>query len=143
MLGPLTAVIALTASEVRFSAMPGSVSGAGQLLIGWALGSRFGPGGQSALPRFIAGVAASTGAAMMLAASVGSGLAWGYGLAVPTLILATAPGGIAEMCITAKVLHLGVPLVTAAHVTRVLALVTLTGPDRGEHGMRRRGIGRR
>jgi len=128
MLGPLTAVIVLTASEVRFSAMPGSVSGAGQLLIGWALGSRFGPGGRSALPRFVAGVVASTCVATVLAASVGAGLAWGYGLAVPTLILATAPGGIAEMCITAKVLHLGVPLVTAAHVTRVLALVTLTGP---------------
>ncbi|HEV3009239.1 MAG TPA: AbrB family transcriptional regulator, partial [Burkholderiales bacterium] len=35
---------------------------------------------------------------------------------------------IAEMCITAKVLQLGVPLVTAAHVTRVLVLITTTGP---------------
>ena len=42
-------------------------------------------------------------------------------------ILATTPGGIAEMCITAKVLQLGVPLVTAAHVTRVIVLVTTTG----------------
>jgi uncharacterized membrane protein AbrB (regulator of aidB expression) len=32
------------------------------------------------------------------------------------------------MCITAKVLQLGVPLVTAAHVTRVLILVISTGP---------------
>jgi uncharacterized membrane protein AbrB (regulator of aidB expression) len=32
------------------------------------------------------------------------------------------------MCITAKVLQLGVPLVTAAHVTRVIILVTTTGP---------------
>jgi uncharacterized membrane protein AbrB (regulator of aidB expression) len=31
------------------------------------------------------------------------------------------------MCITAKVLQLGVPLVTAAQVTRVLVLVTGTG----------------
>ena len=31
------------------------------------------------------------------------------------------------MCITAKVLQLGVPLVTAAHVTRVIVLVTGTG----------------
>lgn len=44
------------------------------------------------------------------------------------MVLATAPGGIAEMCITAKVLQLGVPLVTAAHVTRVLILVTTTAP---------------
>ena len=39
-----------------------------------------------------------------------------------------APGGIAEMCITAKVLQLGVPLVTAAHVLRVVVLIVTTGP---------------
>jgi len=33
------------------------------------------------------------------------------------------------MCITAKVLQLGVPLVTAAHVVRVLILITTTGPS--------------
>jgi len=49
-------------------------------------------------------------------------------LPIASLILATAPGGIAEMCITAKVLQLGVPLVTAAHVTRVAVLITTTGP---------------
>jgi uncharacterized membrane protein AbrB (regulator of aidB expression) len=58
--------------------------------------------------------------------------AWGIALAgaVPTstMVLATAPGGMAEMCVTAKVLQLGVPLVTAAHVTRVLIVVTTTAP---------------
>ena len=43
-------------------------------------------------------------------------------------MLGTAPGGIAEMCITAKVLQLGVPLVTAFHVTRVVVLLLLTAP---------------
>jgi membrane AbrB-like protein len=128
MLGPLLAVIVLTATEVQFSIIPNYVSASGQLLIGCALGSRFGTGGQSALPRFVAGVVASTFVTIVLAASVGAVLGWAYGLAVPTVVLAMAPGGIAEMCITAKVLHLGVPLVTAAHVTRVLALVTMTGP---------------
>lgn len=128
MLGPLLAVIALTAAEIRFSIIPNYVSAAGQLLIGCALGSRFAPGGRDALSRYIAGVAVSTLVAIALAAAAGAALAWGFGLPMATLILATAPGGIAEMCITAKVLHLGVPLVTAAHVTRVLALVTMTGP---------------
>lgn len=64
---------------------------------------------------------------LAVAASMGAGLAWMYGLPIPSVILATAPGGIAEMCITAKVLQLGVPLVTAAQVTRVLVLVTGTG----------------
>jgi uncharacterized membrane protein AbrB (regulator of aidB expression) len=51
-----------------------------------------------------------------------------WGLPTPTLVLAMAPGGIAEMCITAKVLQLGVPLVTAAQVARVLVLISTTGP---------------
>jgi hypothetical protein len=55
-------------------------------------------------------------------------LAWSAELSMATLVLATAPGGLAEMCITAKVLQLGVPLVTAAHVTRVFLLLVSTGP---------------
>ena len=65
---------------------------------------------------------------MGIAAGFALLLAWNFGLPAPSLVLATAPGGIAEMCITAKVLQLGVPLVTAAHVTRVAVLITTTGP---------------
>ena len=45
--------------------------------------------------------------------------------ACPTLLLATAPGGIAEMCLTARTLRLGVPLVTAFHVLRLVLLLVL------------------
>jgi uncharacterized membrane protein AbrB (regulator of aidB expression) len=44
------------------------------------------------------------------------------------LILGTAPGGIAEMAITAKVLQLGVPVVTAFQVCRLVAVLILVGP---------------
>jgi uncharacterized membrane protein AbrB (regulator of aidB expression) len=50
------------------------------------------------------------------------------GLHPATVLLGTSPGGIAEMCITAKVLQLGVPVVTAFHVVRYVAVLTLTGP---------------
>ncbi|MFI4925940.1 MAG: AbrB family transcriptional regulator, partial [Vicinamibacteria bacterium] len=43
-----------------------------------------------------------------------------------TMVLGNAPGGIAEMCITAKVLQLGVPMVTAFHVTRLCVLLLAT-----------------
>ena len=43
-------------------------------------------------------------------------------------ILATSPGGIAEMSLTAKALHLGVPIVTAFHVARMVVLVLAIGP---------------
>jgi membrane AbrB-like protein len=128
MFGPLAAVIALTASEVHFSALPTPLSNAAQVLLGCALGSRFERRSLEATPRFMAGVLASVAATMAIAAGFAALLAWASGLHFATLVLATAPGGIAEMCITAKVLQLGVPLVTAAHVTRVVVLITTTGP---------------
>jgi len=128
MFGPLAAVIALTASEVHFSSLPAAMSNTAQLLLGCALGSRFERRSLGSTPRYVAAVLASIAVAMSLAAGFAALLAWGSGLPVASLVLATAPGGIAEMCITAKVLQLGVPLVTAAHVTRVLVLITTTGP---------------
>ncbi len=50
------------------------------------------------------------------------------GLHPATIVLGMAPGGIAEMSITAKVLQLGVPLVTSFHVTRLVALLLCTAP---------------
>jgi hypothetical protein len=45
-----------------------------------------------------------------------------------TMVLATSPGGIAEMALTARVLHLGVPVVTAFHVARMVVVVLGIGP---------------
>jgi uncharacterized membrane protein AbrB (regulator of aidB expression) len=45
-----------------------------------------------------------------------------------TLLRETAPGGIAEMAITAKVLQLRVLLVTAFRVTRLAAVLLLSEP---------------
>jgi hypothetical protein len=128
MFGPLAAVIGLTANEVYFSSLPTTLSNAAQVLLGCTLGSRFERRSLESTPRYVAAVLASVAVAMAVAAGLAALLAWGSGLPVASLVLATAPGGIAEMCITAKVLQLGVPLVTAAHVTRVLVLITTTGP---------------
>jgi uncharacterized membrane protein AbrB (regulator of aidB expression) len=50
------------------------------------------------------------------------------GINPATAILATAPGGIAEMSLTAKTLQLGVPIVAAFHVARMAIIVILIGP---------------
>ena len=128
MLGPLAVTIALTVSEVQLSSMPTLFSNAGQLLIGCTLGARFEQEFVKGAPRYLLVVALSVLLAIVLAALIGWLLARLGKLTIPTMVLATAPGGIAEMCITAKALQLGVPLVTAAHVTRVLILVTTTAP---------------
>lgn len=127
MFGPLAVVVGLTVSDVSFSAMPSLLSNAAQVLLGCALGARFQGRSLESSPRFLVGVLASVAIAMAIAAAFAAVLAWSSGLPVASLILATAPGGIAEMCITAKVLQLGVPLVTAAHVTRVAVLISTTG----------------
>ena len=128
MFGPLLAAIALTVNEVSLSSMPAWATNLGQLLLGCALAARFERKFMKGLGRYAGGVVASIFLAMILAALFGAVAAWLSGHPVPSLILATAPGGIAEMCITAKVLQLGVPLVTAAHVTRVLILINATAP---------------
>jgi hypothetical protein len=128
MFGPLLVAISFTANEMRFSSIPIPVTNIGQLLLGCALASRFEREFLRGLGRYAGAVLASIVFAMLLAAAFSAGLAWATGLPVASLVLATAPGGIAEMCITAKVLQLGVPLVTAAHVTRVLILINATAP---------------
>src|SRR5439155_8037880 len=78
--------------------------------------------------RFVAAVAVSVIVAIGLSALFALALEWISGIHAVMLVLATAPGGIAEMAVTAKVLELGVPLVTSFHVTRVILLLTCTAP---------------
>lgn len=127
-LGALAVTAALTAAGIELSALPPAASNAGQLFIGVALGTRFTPEFARAAPRWLAGVAGGTLAMLVASAAFAWGLAMLAGLHPATLTLGTAPGGIAEMCITAKVLQLGVPVVTALHVTRYVGVLTLTTP---------------
>jgi len=127
-LGPLTVAIALTYFGVRLSAMPEWIVHGGQLFIGVALGTRFTPTFLHTAPKYLASVIVCTGIALLLAAGFGYSLGWLSDIHPATAILATSPGGIAEMSLTAKTLQLGVPIVTAFHVTRVAALLILIGP---------------
>ncbi|MGE7085754.1 AbrB family transcriptional regulator [Achromobacter xylosoxidans] len=127
-LGPMLAAMTLTACGIELSALPDYVPKVGQLLIGWSLGDRYRPDFFRAAPRFIAVVAAFTVVALALAFGLGALLSLWSAAPIPTLILGTTPGGIAEMAITAKVLQLGVPVVAAFHVTRMVFVVLVTGP---------------
>jgi uncharacterized protein len=128
MFGPLVMAISLTIGEVQLSSVPSVLSNSGQALLGCALGARFERRSLESAPRYVAGVLASVLLAIVIATFLAAAVAWLADLPVASLILAMAPGGIAEMCITAQVLQLGVPLVTAAQVTRVLVLIVGTAP---------------
>ena len=127
-LGPLAVAFALTSSSIELSALPRWLVNLGQLFIGVALGERFTPAFVKTAPRWMATVAVGTLAMMVLSAGFAWSAAQLSGLHPATLMLGTSPGGIAEMCITAKVLQLGVPVVTAFHVTRMVAVVMLAEP---------------
>ena len=126
--GPLAMTIALTVNDLQLSSVPTTLTNPAQMMLGCALGARFERRSLESVPRYVSAVLVS----IFVAIVVSAGFGWAVGrlarLPVPGMILAMAPGGIAEMCITAKVLQLSVPLVTAAHVVRVLVLIVTTGP---------------
>ena len=127
-IGPLLAAMALTMGGVHLSAVPTALSQAAQLAIGVSLGVRFSRGFLRAAPRWLAAVALGTLAMIVLCAGFAWVLAQATGLHPVTLMLATSPGGITEMTVTAKVLQLGVPVVTAFQVCRLVAVLLLAEP---------------
>ena len=127
-MGALAVAMGLTMAGVQLSALPPWLTNAAQLVIGISLGVRFQPGFLSMAPRWLVSVGLGTLGIIALSAGFGLSVAWLTGLHPATAVLATAPGGIAEMAITAKVLQLGVPVVTAFQVCRLVAVLLLVEP---------------
>ncbi|OVZ55119.1 hypothetical protein CDO44_23035 [Pigmentiphaga sp. NML080357] len=127
-LGPMAVTIFLTSQDMALSAMPSFLLNGAQLLIGWSLGDRYTPDFFRTAPRFMALILVYTLIAIALSVGLSMALAPATGISSPTLILGLAPGGVAEMCITAKVLQLGVPLVTAFQVFRLAAVLLVSAP---------------
>jgi membrane AbrB-like protein len=128
MMGPLAVTIALTVSGIALSSVPTALTNAAQVLLGCTLGARFDRSFLAAAPRFVGALVVSVAITLGLAALVGWAIALGSGAYLGSALLAAAPGGIAEMSITAKVLRIGVAFVTAAHVVRYVIVVLLTVP---------------
>ncbi|MGD9775024.1 AbrB family transcriptional regulator [Diaphorobacter sp.] len=127
-IGALLVSMGLTMAGITLSAVPQALVNAAQLVIGVSLGVRFRREFLRTAPRWLASVALGTLALMLLCALFAWALARATGLPWPTMVLGTSPGGIAEMAITAKVLQLGVPVVTAFQVCRLVAVLLLVAP---------------
>lgn len=126
-LGTLSAIAMLGVNGQPLSGLPERLTATGQMLIGVSLGSRFGPGFLRRAPTFLASILAISLLFLAATASLAFLLAGPTHLAFPSLVLSFAPGGIAEMSITASHLNLAVPLVVASHVVRT-AILTLLAP---------------
>ena len=128
LLGPLCISLLITVTGGSLSAIPPLLAIAAQILIGCSLGSRFKPSLRSESRRLMIGVIASALFTLSLSVCTGLCIAWLIGETAPTMVLATAPGGLSEMCITAKILKLGVPLVTSFQVARLAIVLTFSLP---------------
>ena len=142
-IGPLLVAMGFTVSGMPLSAVPTGFSNAAQLVIAVSLGVRFSREFIHTAPRWLGAVALGTLGLIVFCGMAGWLLSWATGLHPATMILGTSPGGIAEMSITAKVLQLGVPVVTAFQVCRLVAVLLLVGPMYGWiHGRARPGNGK-
>ena len=128
MMGPLFATIAVTAIGYRVSSMPTPLVNAAQVLLGCAMGARFERSFLREAPRFALALIPSVLTMLVLAVMVGLLISYGSGVYIGGGLLVAAPGGIAEMSLTAKILRIGVAFVTAGHVMRYLMVVVFTVP---------------
>ncbi len=127
LLGPMAAGCILGLSEANLSSIPPWLSAAGQILVGTQIGSQFERNLLASMQRFIPAAMLNLFVLMAGCAAVGLLVAWSTGMSPASMILATSPGGVTEMCVTAKVLHLDVPMIVAFHLVRIF-LVILSSP---------------
>ncbi len=122
MMMPIFMGAGLTIGGVELSAVPGWMTDFAQLMFGVILGERYERAFFIRHKLFIP--FAMVNAVFILVASVAGALAlvWAFDLPLATMIISTAPGGLAEMAITAQALQVGVPMVIAFHLFRIVVV---------------------
>ncbi len=105
---------------------PGFVTAVAQVLIGAQLGATFHRTSILSLRGSLAAIVLNICLIVLACVVIAVVVAFGTGISIPTLILATAPGGITEMSLTAKSLGLDVPTVVGFHVVRVFVFLLIT-----------------
>jgi membrane AbrB-like protein len=140
MLGPLTVTAAFTASGFALSGVPPWLSALAQVVLGASLGAAFGRETIRPLRRFLPHAVMQVALLMAACAVAGWLLAGAFGAPLGAMLLGTAPGGVAEMSLTGKVLGMDVALIVTLHVTRIFLVTVLTPPAfRWLHGRRQGG----
>jgi hypothetical protein len=114
-----------------FASMPGgpaemAVLAGGQVLLGISLGANFRREQFARDLKFSIALVATTVVLLVQCAAVAAGL-WlvDSGPSLASYLLATAPGSVTEMALTAKLLGQRVALVTAYHLVRIFIIIPL------------------
>ena len=125
LLGGVVAVGPLSANGWALSSLPDPFIAAAQALLGASLGTMFDRRFLRSAHRILFGslvcsillVAGCALLAMVFAAPTG--------LPIASLLISLAPASVTEMGLTARLMHLAVPLVTAFHVCRIVLTLLL------------------
>jgi uncharacterized protein len=122
LLAPIFFGAALTVSGVQLSAVPSWMTEFAQLMFGLVLGARYERAFFDRYRLFIPFALLNSFFILIASVAVAVVLALIFDLPLATMIIATAPGGLAEMTITAQALQISVPLVLAFHLFRVVVV---------------------
>jgi membrane AbrB-like protein len=125
-LAPTAVVASLTAFDIRPSSLPWPMLELCQIALGASLGAMFQRQLLKEARRFLAAAIVVTSLLIVAANAMALALGPLTGLPFSTLALSLAPGGLSEMSVTAQVLHLAVPVITAFHLMRIFLIVLLT-----------------
>jgi membrane AbrB-like protein len=120
LLTPIFLGAALTLSGLSLSSVPHWMMNCAQLMFGLVLGSRYERAFFVRYRLFIPFALINSLIILVASVAVAALLAWGFDLPIATMIVSTAPGGLAEMTMTAQALQISVPLVVAFHLFRVV-----------------------
>ncbi|MGE5303034.1 MAG: AbrB family transcriptional regulator [Alphaproteobacteria bacterium] len=120
LLTPIFFGAALAVSGVQLSAVPRWMTDFAQLMFGLVLGARYERAFFARYKLFIPFALLNSFFILIASVAAGVALAWAFDLPVATMIIATSPGGLSEMTITAQALQISVPLVVAFHLFRVV-----------------------
>lgn len=112
----------LAANGILLSGVPHWLIDFSQLMFGLTLGSSYRRDFFLRYRLFLPFALLNAVFIIVVSAGVGILISWATGLPLATMIIATSPGGMAEMTVTAQVLGLVVPLVVAFHLFRVVAV---------------------
>jgi membrane AbrB-like protein len=120
LLTPLFVGALLALNGVTLSEVPSWLTDFAQLMFGLILGERYERAFFAKHKLFIPFALVNATFIILASAAVALGISWAFGIPLATLIIATAPGGMAEMAIVAQALQMAIPTVMAFHLFRII-----------------------
>ncbi len=125
LLGPMVLSAVVHLAGLTGSIPPVEAVAAAQIVLGTAIGCRFAGTATGAVLRAIVLALGALVILLVVAVCFALGLAFATGLAFDALLLAYAPGGLAEMTLIALSKNIDPAFVSAHHVVRIALLVTI------------------